>query len=500
MKNTPTFPQTRSKSARLLLTAAVSVLLLLGTTTATLAQEKYRVVIMTDMTHDDGNSLIRYLYYANEFDTEAIIITPQLPDFNYDAEGPWLKGASILDAYAQEYDQLKKHHNDYPSPAKLRAITKQGRGALPIIWLTNTKKFAGNIADRYVESEWGDIRFADWIGEGNTPHGEPKDSEGSEFLQEVFAKDDDRPIYVEMWGGPVTFIQALYRYKQKNNKEDFVKLLDKLHIFGILLQDISFDYLISLDKVQALDCTNMGTVQSTYEGERVQPRWLLHDAGHFWHYVFSRDSGYVKPMPAAEVNGHGPMSNIYDNGGEGDTPSFLYLLSANRGLNNPEEPTQGSWGSLFAPMGPGFPEGYFHTCGVSKAHLTRWVEDAKLSFENRLAYSLKDPAAVNHEPLVVVNGKSGSEIQILRSRPGEVVKLDASASSDRDNDGISFSWYFYPEASTVKTIPVIDNGLEPGVSFRMPGRSDKGELHLILEVKDSGSPSLKSYRRFVIKN
>lgn len=71
------------------------------------AYDKYRVVIMTDMTHDDGNSLIRYLYYSPYFDTEAIIVTQQLPDFKYDQNGPWIKVNNILDAYQEEYSQLK---------------------------------------------------------------------------------------------------------------------------------------------------------------------------------------------------------------------------------------------------------------------------------------------------------------------------------------------------------------------------------------------------------
>lgn len=476
------------------------LLLLLFNGNCLMANDKYRVIIMTDMTHDDGNSLIRYLYYSNEFDTEAIIVTPQLPDYNHDSDGPWKKVNSILNAYATEYSQLKKHHIDYPSPNSFVRITKRGTGALPIIWLTNTKKFSGKIADRYVESQWGDIKFSDWIGEGLTPDGEPKDSEGSEFLQTIFNKNDDRPIFVQMWGGSITFVQALYRYKQKNSKQKFDRLLSKLHIFGILLQDITFDYLINLDKVQELKCTNMGTVKSTYQGERVHPKWLLHDAGHFWHYVYSKDSNYVKPMTADEVKGHGPMSSIYDNGGEGDTPAFLYLLSANRGLNDPYQPMQGSWGGLFVSMGDDFPEGYFHTCGVEKKHLIQWVDDAKLSFKNRLNYSLKGPDDVNHEPVIVVNGKSDKKVQVVHTSPGAAVKLDASGSYDPDNDKISFKWSFYPEASSIKNIPVIEKASDKILFFKMPNDSPKGRLHLILELQDSGSTSLKTYKRFIIEN
>ena len=461
--------------------------------------EKFRVVILTDMTHDDGNSLIRYLYYAHQFETEALIITPQLPDYNFNDKGPWEKGQSILNAYQQEYSQLKKHHNDYPTPVQLQSVTKKGHGALPIIWLTNTKKFKGQIASRFVESEWGDIRFEDWIGEGNNPNGEPKDSEGSEFLQQVFDKDDDRSIYVEAWGGPITFVQALYRYKQRNNAEKFQKLMDKLHVFGILLQDISFDYLINLDDVQAQKCANMGDVKSTFKGERVHPKWLLHDAGHFWHYVFSRDSGYVKPMIAKEVNGHGPMSEFYDDGGEGDTPSFLYLLSANLGLNDPLNPTHGSWGSRFKPMGKPFPDGYYHTCDVDVAELKRWVAGAKSSFENRLNYSLKNPKEVNHEPVAVVNGEKGNEVQTIKVKPGKTNKLDASKSFDPDGDNYSFNWFIYREAGNYDGVFKIENPSSAKQKLVIPNDLKGKEIHVILEVKDNGTPALVSYRRFILK-
>ncbi len=455
------------------------------------AQEKYRVVIMTDMTHDDGNSLIRYLYYAHHFDTEAIIITPQLPDFPYDSPAPWEKANRILDAYQQELSQLSKHHSGYPAYQDLKQVTHQGRGAVPIIWLTNEKKFDGDIAGRKVTTTWGDIKFSDWIGEGNNPNGEPKDSEGSDFLQEVFAKDDDRPIFVQMWGGPITFIQALYRYRQKVSKQKFQQLLDKLHIFGILLQDITFDYLINLDKVQELNCANMGTVKSTYSGERVQPRWLLHDAGHFWKYI--------TVMKQEEVNGHGPMSELYDHGGEGDTPSFLYLLSAQLGLNDPLQPTQGSWGSRFVSMGEDFPSGYYHTCGVDVQHLTRWVDATRNSFLNRLNYSLKNPEEVNHEPVAVVNGNTGNQIIRIKARPGLKIKLDASHSSDPDGDRLQWKWFNYLEAGTYPEEVNPESSDQPLTSIIIPEKNVDGEIHLVLELKDTGNPPLVSYRRIIVE-
>ncbi|WP_373497160.1 nucleoside hydrolase-like domain-containing protein [Aquiflexum sp.] len=454
------------------------------------AQEKPRVVIMTDMTHDDGNSLIRYLYYSHYFDTEAIIVTQQLPDFNYDQDGPWQKVNNILDAYSEEFQQLRKHHPEFPTYSTLKNLTKKGRGALPIIWLTNEKKFAQEIAGRYVESSWGDIHFHDWIGEGLNPNGESKDSEGSEYLQEIFDKEDDRPIFVQMWGVPITFVQALYRYKENHSEEKFQKLLEKLHIFGILLQDITFDYLIDLDKVQALKCTNMGTVTSTFEGDRVSPAWLLHDGGHFWKYI--------KVMQQSEVNGHGPMSEIYDHGGEGDTPAFLYLLSAVRGLNDPLEPTQGSWGSMFRPMGEDFPQGYYHTCDVDNQHLERWIPEVKNSFMNRLQYSIKNPDEVNHEPIAVLNGNKSNEIIRIQKKPGAVVKLDASGSYDPDGDELSYCWFYYKEAGTYPNEMKIEGNDEPVLELKVPADIGDNEIHLILEIKDNGNIPLVSYRRVIL--
>jgi hypothetical protein len=454
------------------------------------AQEKPRVVIMTDMTHDDGNSLIRYLYYSHYFDTEAIIVTQQLPDFNYDQDGPWQKVNSILGAYREEYQQLSKHHPDFPTYSSLKNLTKKGRGALPIIWLTNEKKFAQEIAGRYVESSWGDIHFHDWIGEGLNPNGESKDSEGSEYLLEIFDKEDDRPIFVQMWGGPITFVQALYRYRQKSNAEKFNQLLQKLHVFGILLQDITFDYLIDLDKVQALKCTNMGTVTSTYEGERVSPAWMLHDGGHFWKYL--------RVMQQSEVNGHGPMSEIYDHGGEGDTPAFLYLLSASMGLNDPLEPSHGSWGSMFKPMGEEFPLGYYHTCKVDIQELERWIPVVKNSFMNRLQYSLKNPDEVNHEPIAAINGNKGTEIIRFQEKPGAMVKLDASDSYDPDGDELSFRWFNYKEAGSYLNELTIERADQPVIEFQLPEDIGENEIHLILEIKDNGNIPLVSYRRVIL--
>jgi hypothetical protein len=122
-----------------------------------------------------------------------------------------------------------------------------------------------------------------------------------------------------------------------------------------------------------------------------------------WYCMITATSGIMygqrtrleKTNASKGVNGHGPMSDIYDDGGEGDTPSFLYLISSMLGLNDHLDPTQGSWGSMFKPMGGSFPERYYYTCDVPRNELLRWIPDATSSFMNRLRWSVKEPGEVN---------------------------------------------------------------------------------------------------------
>jgi hypothetical protein len=462
-------------------------------------QERIRTIILTDMTHDDGNSLIRYLYYASYFELEAMIVTNQLPDFNHDDTGPWDKAMGILDAYSQELPQLRKHDPDLPGYEELMAVTKPGRGALPIIWLTNTLEFSGQIGDRFVTSSWDSVYFHDWIGEGLTPHGEPKDSEGSDFLVEVFEKDDDRPIFVQAWGGTVTFVQALHRFRQKHGEEKFQELLPKIHLFGILFQDISFEYFADFEKMQNETCAGFGTAISTYGEEPVELGMALHDNGHFWYYVWSNDPDYQKPVTSQMVNGHGPMSDIYDDGGEGDTPSYLYLLSSVFGLNDPFEPTQGSWGSMFRPMGSSFSENYYTTCDIDQNELIRWIPAATNSFMNRLQWSVKNPGEVNREPVAVLNGDSSNSIIHLKANPGSVISLDASDSFDPDGDELSFHWFRYVEADSYKGEVEISDPENAVQQITIPENLGNANIHIVLEVSDDGEPQLISYRRVIIE-
>jgi hypothetical protein len=98
--------------------------------------EKPRTVVTTDMEQDDLASLIRYLLYTNDVDTQGLVYTSGryhwagdgkgteffLPDREYktpQTSWRWTGTRTIQDqvlkAYAEVYPNLRRHDRDYPS-------------------------------------------------------------------------------------------------------------------------------------------------------------------------------------------------------------------------------------------------------------------------------------------------------------------------------------------------------------------------------------------------
>ncbi|MEM9329150.1 MAG: nucleoside hydrolase-like domain-containing protein [Bacteroidota bacterium] len=427
---------------------------------AKLPAKDYRYVICTDMTHDDDNSLIRLLHYANEIDIEAIIVTEQGPETWKIEDWPnkmWNRAQDILDKYELVEDNLRKHADGFPSAGYFRSITKRGMGS--------AERMSGS-------SDEGAEHFWDYVGEG-------RDSDGSRFLQEVFDREDERPIYVAFWGGPITFVQATWRYEQSHTAGEVQALMDKLIFHCISFQDITFEYFIDLDSI-------CGRFYGDYSGERLVPSVSLIDTDHFWKYIGATD------VPTIHANS-GVLGDLYDEGGEGDTPAFLNLISMNLGLSDISQPTWGGWGDRFIP----------HTLpNVWEAddpnELMRWLEAANNSFYARCKWETLDFAQVNHDPVAAFEGDTSPDAVFLTGSLGEEVSLSALGSTDPDGDALTYSWWHYPVPGSYQGEVAIMSNQSESTTLMLPQDLGDRQLHIVLEVLDDGHPSLRSYKRVVL--
>ena len=253
---------------------------------------------------DDVQSMVRFLLYTNDFDIEGLVASAgTLANI--------ARKQNILDMlnlYDQVDENLRKHDPRYPTADKLRSVTWQGR-----------------------DNAWGKPA-QEILGEG-------KDSEASDAVIRVVDRPDPRPVWVCVWGGPREVAQAIWKVQRTRTPVELERFLNKLRLYLIAKQDGSAQWL--LDNFPNLfvivaERTYFGTFADTHGAD---PQLA--------------DLAWIN---ANIRQGHGPLGAVYPPSGfnpakpgqqEGDTPSFLYLVSAVRGLNDPEKPDQESWGGQF---------------------------------------------------------------------------------------------------------------------------------------------------------
>ncbi len=147
-------------------------------------QERCRVVVSTDIggtDPDDFQSLVHLLVYADALDLEGLISSPYGP-------GRIQHILQVIDCYEQDYPNLRTYSPCYPTPDRLRSITKQGE----------TER-----------APWEGIR---------------QPTEGSQWLIDCARRDDPRPLHVLVWGGIEDLAQGLH---------DAPDILPKLRVYWI---------------------------------------------------------------------------------------------------------------------------------------------------------------------------------------------------------------------------------------------------------------------------
>ncbi|MBN1482895.1 DUF1593 domain-containing protein [candidate division KSB1 bacterium] len=288
---------------------------------------------------DDMQSMVRFLLYANEFDIEGLIAAAGT--FAMEAHKQHM--LDVLDRYEKVYNNLQKHDPNYPTADELRSVTYEGLGnnhGLSIKWGSKTQP------------------VMDIIGEG-------KDSEASNAIIAAADKPDPRPLWIGVWGTPREVSQAIWRVRNDRSEEEFKAFISKLRIFLIAYQDATHGWL--MDEFPDLFIIDS---RKTYQGM-------------FGGSDPISDLDWVNEHIR---NNHGPLCDIYPHEGmgctgvcEGDSPTFMYLVSANRGINDPEDPTQPSWGGQYVRK-----ENTNHYVdGPGKTSISKWREDYQKEFQER---------------------------------------------------------------------------------------------------------------------
>ena len=89
--------------------------------------ERFRVLISTDIggtDPDDNQSMIHLMMYSDLFQLEGLVSSPSF------GSGSKQELLRMIDLYAKDYPQLRKHNAKLMSPKALRRLCKQGRRGL----------------------------------------------------------------------------------------------------------------------------------------------------------------------------------------------------------------------------------------------------------------------------------------------------------------------------------------------------------------------------------
>ena len=371
-------------------------LLLLAATNATggepqaCAQERLRVVIETDAggDPDDEQSLVRFLLYCNDWDVEGIIANrPKARD--RENRNPERTGLGIVKclvkAYGKCYPTLIKHDQRYPKPEVLLRRTVAG----------------------YDDTD-----------------------EGVKLIIAAVDRDDPRPLWYADWGSDrgsatVNLRRALDQVFKERGPKGYAKFKERLRIIGY---DQYGDHTTKIDPPFRLW---VNTFQPPVEGKR-------------WYHRFSALTATAGDFDLKRdvLTGHGPLGAMYPTNTthpqkEGDTMTFLYLVPT--GMNDPEQPTWGSWAGRYGRNEQYKARPYYwanqEDTWQGTTHrdntLKRWAVHSQSDFKARLDWCVNDAAHANHPPVPRVKGALRRTV-----KPGDKVVLDARDSTDPDKDSL----------------------------------------------------------------
>ena len=276
------------------------VLMLMAFSLVTTAQNKARVLVSTDIggtDPDDNQSMIHMLMYSDLFELEGLVSSPSF------GNGSKEEIVRMIDIYAKDYPQLKKHNPALMSPETLKKLCKQGRrGLMP---------YKG--------------------------YGEP--TEGSEWIVKCARRQSDRPLWVLVWGTLEDVAQALHDAPDiaPNIRVYYIGGPNKkwgVNSYAYIARNFPDLWIIENNATYRGFITDNEKMELIEEYKGMEQTSNRYGTGYYNYAMRGRGA-----MGADFLNYYKGVVKM------GDTPSLLYLMHG-----DPNNPQGESWGGSFEPI------------------------------------------------------------------------------------------------------------------------------------------------------
>lgn len=443
------------------------------------ANELPRVIVLTDAETDDRCSMVHFLLHSNDMQVDGIIQSNSCFQRKGWSSEPWL--TEMLDAYEKVYPNLKVHDPNYPSPQYL-----------------SERIYIGDEDPEHIKLSGGQCKET---LPGSKPLIDPTcwpDTPGSDRIVDVLLEDDERPVFIQCWGGGNTAAKAFQKLKDKY-PEEYDRAISKAVLYCIWYQDGAGPYI-----------------------ETYHPKATILLNHHFsgsWDYgTMTNTRDFVNQY----MHNGNPLGALYSQPyiSEGDTPAFLYSL--NNGLRSYEHPTFGGWGGCFYKV-DGF-ENVYRDTGFGQ--LREWIEPAMHDFQARLQWCVTpEYNKANHKPVIEVpmgldhTVCSGDTVRLkaditdpdpfdveatwlargdMWAQKG-ITKEQVASNPKRFHTPWRCAWYQYPSGTYKENVDLhLGSERKAEMWFIAPEVETPQTVHIVLEAYDMSVPRLTSYARYII--